>query len=186
MAKRGRVLTLAADGYEELELWYPKLRLEEEGYETPILGLTSGTCVGKRGYPCTVDGTIDAFHAEDAMGVVIPGGKAPEALRSDPRVLALVRALHEAGKLVAAVCHGGWVLADAGIVGGHRITSYPGIKNDLVAAGANWVDERVVIDGNLVTSRFPRDLPAFGASIVRVLWEREMLFSRRYEPHAPV
>jgi protease I len=116
---------------------------------------------GKYGYSITVDTTVDRVRAGDLRGVVIPGGWAPDRLRMSEGVLALVREVNAAGKVVAAICHAGWVLASAGIVRGRRVTSFRGIRDDLVHAGALWSDEEVVVDGNLVTSRTPDDLPAF-------------------------
>jgi protease I len=169
MAERGTFLILVGPEYEDLELWYPKLRLEEAGYRTRIAGLGEREYRGKHGYPCKVDGTVADFLARDLVGVLVPGGWAPDKLRRDPEVLKRVRELHEAGRIVATICHGGWVLASAGIVRGRRMTSTVGIRDDLVNAGAVWVDEPVVIDGNLVSARVPADLPAFGAALVEAL-----------------
>lgn len=166
---RGTVVILAGPEYEDLELWYPKLRLEEAGYETKIAGLGERSYAGKHGYPCQVDGHVNEFIADALDGIVCPGGWAPDKIRRDPGALRLVRALHESGKLVAAICHGPWILISAGIVRGRTLTSSRGIKDDLENAGATWVDEPVVVDGNIVSSRVPKDLPAFGLAIVEAL-----------------
>lgn len=168
MAK-GTVLILVGPEYEDLEVWYPKLRLEEAGYETPIAGIGESSYKGKHGYPCPVDGHVKDFRAESLVGILAPGGWAPDKLRRDADVLARVRELHEAGKMVATICHGPWILISAGICRGRRLTSTAGIRDDLCNAGAEWVDEPVVIDGNIVSSRVPKDLPAFGTAMVEVL-----------------
>ena len=163
------VLVLVGPEYEDLELWYPKLRLEEAGHVAKIAGLGERAYRGKHGYPCVVDGSVADFLPRDLAGVVVPGGWAPDKLRRDPKVLALVRELDETGRMVATICHGGWVLASAGIVRGRRMTSTVGIKDDLTHAGALWLDQPVVMDGNLVSAQLPKDLPAFGVAMIGVL-----------------
>jgi protease I len=169
MAHRGTVLILVGPEYEDLEVWYPKLRLEEAGYETPLAGLGEKRYEGKHGYPCSVDGSAHDWAAEQLAGIVAPGGWAPDKIRRDAHVLELVRDVHRAGKLVATICHGPWILVSAGIVNGRTLTSSPGIRDDLVNAGATWVDQQVVCDGNIISSRAPGDLPAFGRAIVEWL-----------------
>ncbi len=164
------ILMFVDDVYEDLELWYPKLRLIEEGAGVTIAGPEANkTYAGKHGYPCRSDAPIDMMEEADFDGLVIPGGFAPDKLRRDPKVLALTRAFHESGKLVAHICHAGWIPISAGIVKGFRVTSTPGIKDDLVNAGATWVDEPVVIDRNQVTARRPPDLPDFCKAIIEVM-----------------
>jgi protease I len=165
---KGTVVILAGPEYEDLELWYPKFRLESAGYDAPVVGLGDKAYVGKHGYPCLVDGNVGDFKP-DVSGIVVPGGWAPDRLRRDDKVLSLVRALHEAGKLVATICHGPSVLISAGIVRGRNMTSSLGIRDDLTSAGAKWVDEAVVVDENIISSRAPRDLPPFGEAIVNWL-----------------
>jgi protease I len=165
------ILMLVGPDYEDLEVWYPKLRLEEAGFEVKLAGLGEKEYRGKHGYPCPVDGRVADFPASALAGLVAPGGWAPDKLRRDAEVLRRVREVHAAGKMVATICHGPWVLISAGIVRGRRLTSTIGIRDDLVNAGAQWVDEPAVIDGNLVSSRVPKDLPAFGAAMLRVLAE---------------
>ena len=168
-----RVLIFAAPYYEELELWYPKIRLEEAGARTVVAGLGEPSYTGKRGaYPVTVDAHIDDLHARDFDGLVIPGGYAPDILRRSPKVLSLTREIFEAGKPVAFICHAGWVPISAGIVGGRRGTSVGAIRDDLVNAGLRWEDAPVVVDGNLISSRTPADLGPFMRALLAALGER--------------
>lgn len=166
------ILVLVGPEYEDLEVWYPKLRLEEAGFEVKLAGLGEPEYRGKHGYPCKVDGRVSDFPASGLVGLVAPGGWAPDKLRRDPEVLRRVREVHVAGKMVATICHGPWVLVSAGIVRGRRLTSSVGIRDDLVNAGAEWVDEPAVVDGNVVSARLPKDLPAFGAAMLQVLAAR--------------
>ena len=171
MAK-GTVLIMVGPDYEDLEVWYPLLRLREAGYEAISIGTgSSPTYRGKYGYPLTVDTSIERVRAGEFRGVVIPGGWAPDRLRMSEGVLAFVRDLNAAGRVVAAICHAGWVLASADIVRGKRVTSFRAIRDDLVHSGALWSDEEVVVDGNLVTSRTPADLPAFMRATLHLLAE---------------
>lgn len=163
------VLIPVSAEYEDLEVWYPKLRLEEAGHSVVLAGLGEREVRGKHGYPCPLDGHIKEHSAGRLAGIVVPGGWAPDKLRRDAHLLAIVRELHEEGRLVAAICHGPWVLISAGVVRGRKVTSSVGIKDDLTNAGATWVDEPVVVDGNVVTGRVPKDLPAFGLALVRNL-----------------
>jgi protease I len=165
-----RILVLVGDIYEDLELWYPKLRLIEAGVEVVVAGPEAGRqYAGKNGYPCVSDAAIDQMRCEDFHGLVVPGGFMPDKLRRDPRVLELVRQFDAAGKLIAAVCHGGWIPISAGVYRGVRVTGSPGIKDDLVNAGAIWEDAAVVIDRHFVSSRKPDDLPDFCRGILSVL-----------------
>jgi len=165
-----RILVLVGDDYEDLELWYPKLRLEEAGAHVTLAGESSGrTYSGKHGYPCTSDAAIADMEEADFHGIVIPGGWMPDKLRRDPKVLGLTRDFAARGKLVAAICHGGWIPISAGVYRGVRVTGSPGIKDDLVNAGAIWEETPVVVDRHFVSSRKPGDLPDFMAAIVNVL-----------------
>lgn len=164
-----RVAILVGPDYEDLEVWYPKLRLEAAGIEAPLVGAPGQTFKGKHGYPAPVELAIGEVDPATLAGVLAPGGWAPDKLRRDPAVLDLVRKVHAAGGLVATICHGPWILISAGIVRGRRMTSTVGIRDDLVNAGATWVDEAVVQDGNILSSRVPKDLPAFGEAMVRCL-----------------
>ena len=165
-----RVLIFAANYYEELELWYPKIRLEEEGASTIVAGVGDKTYHGKRGsYPVTVDAQVDELAAKEFDGLVIPGGYAPDTLRRSAKVLSLTREIFEAGKPVAFICHAGWVPISAGILRGRRGTSVGAIRDDLVNAGMRWEDSAVVVDGNLISSRTPADLPAFMKALIAAL-----------------
>jgi protease I len=162
--------TIAAvvdDIYEDLELWYPRLRLEEEGWKVVVAGPAAGTTyAGKHGYPCRTDAAFAVLRASDFDGLLVPGGFAPDRMRRDVHVLGLTREIAAAGKLVAFICHAGWVLISAGILKGKRATSTVGIRDDMVNAGALWVDAPLVVDGNLVSSRTPADLPQFAKGMV--------------------
>ncbi|HSJ63711.1 MAG TPA: type 1 glutamine amidotransferase domain-containing protein [Gemmatimonadaceae bacterium] len=166
------ILCLVGPEYEDLEVWYPKLRLEEAGYTVPLAGLGESVYYGKHGYPAKTDGHVRDFDADELAGIIAPGGWAPDKLRRDRYVLDAVRAVHEAERMVATICHGPWILISAGIVRGRRLTSTVGIRDDLVNAGAEWVDEPVVTDGNIVSSRVPKDLPAFGSAMISFLGAR--------------
>jgi protease I len=169
-----RLLMFVDDIYEDLELWYPKLRLTEAGAHVTVAGPKMGREYrGKHGYPCTADAAIGEMEVADFHGLVIPGGFMPDKLRRDPKVLQLVRGCAEAGKLVAAICHGGWIPISAGVYRGVRVTGSAGIKDDLVNAGAHWEDAPVVVDRHFVSSRKPDDLPDFCRAIVQVLTSRK-------------
>ncbi len=163
------VLFFAAPLYEDLELWYPKIRLEEEGASCTVAGLGEKSYQGKRGYPVTPDATVEEVESNDFHGLVIPGGYAPDILRRYAKVLQLTREIHDAGKPIAFICHAGWVPISAGIVKGRRGTSVGAIKDDLVNAGMLWEDSPVVVDGNLISSRTPADLPDFCRALIRAL-----------------
>ncbi|MFK7735753.1 MAG: type 1 glutamine amidotransferase domain-containing protein [Pirellulaceae bacterium] len=165
-----RVLFFTGDIYEDLELWYPKLRLIEAGAETVIAGEESGRLyAGKNGYPCTSDAKIDDMNSADFDGLVVPGGFMPDKLRRNPKVLELTKEFFDSGKLVAAICHGGWIPISAKIYDGVRVTGSPGIKDDLVNAGGIFEDAAVVVDRNSVSSRRPDDLPDFCRATIEVL-----------------
>lgn len=165
-----RVLMFVGDTYEELELWYPKYRIEEDGAHVILAGPEAEkTYLGKKGYPCKSDAAIMDMAAEDFDGLVIPGGFMPDALRRDENVLNLVKAFDKQGKMIAAICHGGWIPISAGVCRGIRMTGSLGIKDDLTNAGAVWEDSPVVIDRHFISSRSPRDLPQFGKAIIRML-----------------
>lgn len=163
------VAILVGPDYEDLEVWYPKLRLEAAGYSAPLVGPADASFKGKHGYPALVEVGINDLDPASLAGVLAPGGWAPDKIRRDPKVLDLVRAVHAAGGLVATICHGPWILISAGIVRGRRMTSTVGIRDDVQNAGAIWVDEPVVVDGNLISSRVPKDLPAFGEAMLEWL-----------------
>ncbi|MEX0681286.1 MAG: type 1 glutamine amidotransferase domain-containing protein [Balneolales bacterium] len=165
-----KVLMFVDDIYEDLELWYPNLRLTEEGAEVVVAGPEEGIVYkGKHGYPCRADASIKDIKSAEFDALVIPGGFAPDKLRRDAQVLKLTREFHEAGKTLAHICHAGWIPISAGVVKGFRCTSTPGIKDDLINAGAEWTDEEVVIDRHQISSRNPNDLPVFCREIIRAM-----------------
>lgn len=166
-----KVAILVADMYQELEYWYPYLRLVEEGAEVVAVGPEAKAYKSKLGYPAQADLGAKDVQPEEFDAVVIPGGYAPDYLRRSPELVALVRELAQAGKPVAAICHGGWMLCSARVVEGKWVTSFYAIRDDLVNAGAIWVDEPVVRDGNLITARVPGDLPAFLRELIAALAE---------------
>jgi protease I len=156
--------------YEDLELWYPKLRMVEAGAHVTVAGPQADVVYsGKHGYPCTSDAPIELMEEADFQGLVIPGGFGPDKLRRDPDVLRLTRDFAKAEKLVAAICHGGWIPISAGVYTGVRVTGSLGIKDDLENAGAIWEDASVVVDRHFVSSRKPDDLPDFCRGILQVL-----------------
>lgn len=165
-----RILMFTGDIYEDLELWYPKLRLIEAGHDVVVAGEKAGHVYhGKHSYPCKADAAIADIDAGSFDGVVIPGGFMPDKLRRNAKVLELVRAFASGGKLTAAICHGGWIPISAGVYRGVRVTGSLGIKDDLVNAGALWEDAPVVVDRHFVSSRKPDDLPDFCKAILQVL-----------------
>src|SRR6266542_3271015 len=163
------ILCFVDDLYEDLELWYPRLRLEEAGYSTRLAGLDLKFFRGKNGYPAMAEALISEVKSADFLGLLVPGGFMPDKLRREPKVLSLTREFFEQGKLVAFICHGGWIPISAKILKGKRATGSRGIKDDLENAGAIWADEPVVVDGNLISSRTPEDLAPFAAAIVEFL-----------------
>ncbi|MGH9445373.1 MAG: type 1 glutamine amidotransferase domain-containing protein [Terriglobia bacterium] len=165
-----KVAVLVADQYQDLEVWYPLLRFREDGAETHAVGGEAGrTYASKKGYPVVSNRSIADVKVEEYDAVIIPGGWAPDTLRQDSRVLKFVREMHYAGKVVASICHGGWVLASADIVRGVKATCFKAIKDDLIHAGAEYVDAEVAVGANIITSRVPTDLPAFCREIARAL-----------------
>ena len=165
-----RILTFVGDIYEDLELWYPKLRLIEAGAKVVVAGEKAGEKYsGKNGYPCVADAAISDMRAADFAGLVVPGGFMPDKLRREAKVLSLTREFFEQGKLVAFICHGGWIPISAKILKGRRVTGSLGIKDDLENAGGLWVNEPVVVDGNLISSRTPLDLAPFAKAMVDFL-----------------
>jgi protease I len=167
--KAKRIAILIEKQYQDMEVWYPYLRLQEAGHEVQAIGVNETSYVGKYGYPIKCQTTIDKVKSKNFDGVIVPGGWAPDFLRLSPKVLSFVADLDKKGKMVAAICHAGWVIASAKIVSGRKLTSYVAIRDDLVHAGAKWVDKEVVVDGNLITSRTPNDLPAFLKEILKFL-----------------
>jgi deglycase len=167
-----KVLVLAADLFEDSERLYPQYRLHEEGVAVTLAGLDMNAVTGKKGHgPVQLDTTVHTVSADDFDALVIPGGFAPDKLRRSATVLALVRAFDEAAKPIAFICHAGWVPISAKIVRGRRATSVGAIKDDMVNAGVEWVDEPVVVDGNLISARTPADMGPWMRALLAALSE---------------
>jgi protease I len=172
--KGKRVAFLATDMVEQVELTEPWKAVEEAGADVDLVSLEDGEVQGFDHYDKAdtfqVDGTVEEARADDYDALVLPGGVGnPDTLRSDENAVDFVRAFFEVGKPVAAICHAAWMLVEADVVRGRRLTSYWSIKTDVRNAGGNWVDEEVVVDGNLVTSRSPDDLPAFNEQLLELV-----------------
>lgn len=167
-----RVAILVEDLYQDQEVWYPYYRLKEAGAEVVVIGTGKREYKSKFGYPITVDATAEEVSANTLDGLIVPGGYAPDLLRRYPSVIRLVKEVNQRGKVIGAICHAGWVLCSANILRGKTATCFSAIKDDLVNAGATYVDREVVRDGHLITSRKPDDLPAFVRTIIEALRER--------------
>jgi len=168
-----KALSFIHDDFEDLEYWYPVYRLREAGMVVETAGEVAGRIYhGKYGVPAAADLSFDQARSDDYDVLLVPGGWAPDKLRRFPAVLEITRAMNNSGKIIGQICHAGWVLISAGILDGKRVTSTPGIRDDMVNAGATWVDEAVVVDGNLVSSRRPPDLPAYLAALLDTLTAR--------------
>ncbi|NDL60913.1 type 1 glutamine amidotransferase domain-containing protein [Phytoactinopolyspora mesophila] len=165
-----RVAFIVDDVFEDSEFQEPYDHVKEAGHEAVIVGLSAGKEItGKKGSKVTVEKGSTDVSADEFDAVVVPGGYSPDKVRTDANLVSLVRQAYEDGKPVAAICHAGWMLAEADILRGKTVTSYHSIRTDLINAGANWVDEELVTDGNLITSRTPKDLPAFNAALVAAI-----------------
>jgi protease I len=164
-----RVLFLAGAEFEDLELFYPYYRLKEEGYEPVVASKEKGRVTGKHGYSIDSELTFAEVRVADYGALVIPGGRGPENIRTHPEVKRIVREFFERSLPVAAICHGPQVLISAGVVKGRTLTSYYTVADDLVAAGADYRDQPLVVDGNLVSSRRPDDLPEFVRGLIQAL-----------------
>jgi protease I len=165
-----KIAILVDESYQVLEVWYPYYRLREEGFDVVTVGNgTRDTFPSKEGYPCKVDKSIHDIKAADFDAVVIPGGWAPDFLRRHAKIVQFVKDLNAAGKVVASICHGGWMLVSADCVRGKKATCFMSVKDDIIAAGAKYVDAETVVDGNLITARKPDDLPAFVREIIKKL-----------------
>lgn len=164
-----KAVILVADDYQDLEVWYPLLRLKEAGWNVVAAGTdTKKHYRGKNGYPLTADTTVEEVRADNFDCIIIPGGWAPDLIRRNPTAVNLVREMDRSRKTVAAICHAGWILVSAGILRDRKCTSFSAIKDDMINAGALWSDQEVVVDRNLITSRTPDDLPAFCRAILEV------------------
>jgi len=165
-----RIAVLAEDNFEDLELWYPLIRMREEGADVSVVGMRGVERYhGKHGLPISVDVAAEDVSGDEFDAIIIPGGYAPDRMRRHKAMLNLVRTIDQRGGVVAMICHAGWVPISAGIVRGRQVTSVSAIRDDLQNAGANWVDREVVVDGNLISSRYPDDLPAFCRAIIAAM-----------------
>jgi len=167
--KGKRVAILVEDLYNEFEFWYPYYRMKEAGAEVTVVGTGAKEYHSKIGLPAPGGVSAESVKAEQFDAVIIPGGYAPDRMRRNAAMLKLVRDCFKQGKIVAAICHAGWMLISAGILKGKKATCFMSVKDDLVNAGATYLDQEVVRDGNLITSRTPDDLPAFCREIVAVV-----------------
>ena len=167
-----KVAILVEEQYQVLEVWYPYLRLKEEEIPVVLVGTEKKEYKSKEGYPVSADISIKEAKPTDFSGVIIPGGWAPDFLRRHKEINDFVRELFEQNKLVASICHGGWVLVSADVLKGKKATSFSAIKDDVINAGAEYIDEEVVVYQNLITSRNPYDLPAFCVEIIKFLKRR--------------
>jgi protease I len=170
MSIEGKKIALFIENYyEDLEFWYPKIRMREAGANVVVVGPDVATFQGKHGLSAKSDESVEGVNADDFDALIIPGGYAPDHMRRIPGMIEFVKRIYDQGKVVAAICHAGWMLASAEIIKGKKLTSFYSIKDDLVHAGAEWIDQEVVVDGNLITSRNPNDLPAFCKAIIQAL-----------------
>jgi len=165
-----KVIALVDDDFEDLEHWYPVYRLREEGAQVDLVGEHADKVYyGKYGVPAKTDFAYSEINAEEYDGILVPGGWAPDKLRRYPEVISFIQAMDKSKKPVGQICHAGWVLISAKILQGVKVTSTPGIKDDMTNAGAEWVDEAVVVDGHIISSRRPPDLPEYMKAYADVL-----------------
>ena len=164
-----RMAILVEDLYQDQEVWYPYFRLKEARVEVLVIGTGKPEYKSKHGYPITADKSAEQISASEVDGLIVPGGYAPDVLRRFPSVIRLVSEVNQQGKLIGAICHAGWVLCSANVLRGKTATCFSAIKDDVINAGATYVDRDVVRDGNLITSRKPADLPAFMQAYLAVL-----------------
>lgn len=171
--KGKKVITVVEHDFEDSELLYPHYRLQEEGAICHIVGKEAETVYkGKYGVPVTTDYSFEQINIEDYDTILVPGGWAPDKLRRYKEVIDMVTFMHEENRVIGQICHAGWVLISADILKGKKVTSTPGIKDDMTNAGAHWVNEEVVVDGSLVSSRRPPDLPAYGRALVETMLQK--------------
>jgi protease I len=171
--KDKKVIALVEHDFEDLELWYPILRLQEEGATVHLVGNEAKKQYkGKYGVPAESDYAFGDINSEDYDAILVPGGWAPDKLRRYPEVLQFVKEMDEAKKPIGQICHAGWVLISANILQGKKVTSTPGIKDDMTNAGASWYDEPVITDGHIISSRRPPDLPPYVKAFADKLAEK--------------
>lgn len=165
-----KIVSLVHHEFEDLELWYPILRLKEEGAIVHLAGeKANDTYIGKYGVPATSDLSYGDIKEDEYDAILVPGGWAPDKIRRFPEVISLIQKMEENNKAIGQICHAGWVLISAKILQGKKVTSTPGIKDDMENAGATWLDEPVVVDGNLISSRRPPDLPDYMREFINVI-----------------
>ncbi len=164
-----KVALLIEDMYEDTEALVPYYRLQEAGFEVDVVGPEVKVYTSKHGYPLKANVAAKDARAEDYVAVIIPGGYAPDRMRRNSAIVRFVREMNDQGKVIAAICHAGWVLVEADILRGRRCTSFFSIRKDMENAGAVWEDSPTVVDGNLITARFPADLPVFLRTIVATI-----------------
>jgi protease I len=168
-----RVAVLVGDEYEELEVWYPLLRLQEEGAQCDLIGLEAEQpAKGKHGYPAKSDKGINDVSAADYDAIVVPGGYMPDKLRRSKAILEFCQEFDKAGKVIGVICHGPWILVSAKLLKGRTMTSTPAVRDDVENAGATWVDREAVRDRNLISARRPSDLPAFCKLMIAAMQEK--------------
>lgn len=170
MEKEMRVLSFIHDDFEDLELWYPVLRLMEDGITVHLVGEESNKkYIGKYGVPAVSAFSFEEVNYREYDALLVPGGWAPDKLRRFPKVIEIVKYMNDNNKPIGHICHGGWVLISSNILQGKKVTSTPGIKDDMINAGAEWLDLPVVVDGNIVSSRKPLDLPYYMKEFIKLL-----------------
>jgi protease I len=170
LLKNKKVIQLVSHDFEDLELWYPVLRLREEGAIVHIVGeYKDEEYIGKYGVPIVTDLAFKDVDPNDYDAILVPGGWSPDKLRRFEEVLDIVRNMNKQQKPIGQICHAGWVLISANILKAKKVTSTPGIKDDMMNAGSTWLDEPVVVDGNLISSRRPPDLPDYMREFIKVL-----------------
>jgi protease I len=170
MKLRGRKIAIFLEKmYEDLEFWYPYIRMKEEAADVCIVAPKVETYEGKHGLTAKADQSIVAVKTDEFNALIIPGGYSPDHMRRVPEMVEFVKKMNKENKPIAAICHGPWMLASADIIKGKKITSFFSLKDDLIHAGAEWIDQEVVRDGNIITSRNPNDLPAFCREIIKTL-----------------
>lgn len=172
--KDKKVALLVENLYEDLELWYPKIRLQEEGISVRIVGMEKKTYLSKHDYPARAEITLAEAARQNWDAVIIPGGYAPDHIRRHPEMIRFVKEQFGSGALVATICHAPWVAISAGIVKGRKMTGFFAVKDDIVNAGATYLDQPVVVDGNLISSRHPGDLAVFCREIINYLQQTEI------------